>query len=122
LGLQTGKVALPLARSLAGLNVLIGRAGRYMLGQAGKPFDDAFEGNALTHDRRRFARTCGLVAAEPKLALGAPTWGWLHFAFRAVAYLARPDRLHAITVPVVIVSAEQDKLVDNAAQQAAARH
>ncbi len=122
LGVQTGGVALPMARALAGLNVLVGRAGRYALGNAGKPFDDNFEANALTHDRERFARTCALLVAEPALALGAPTYGWLDFAFRATAYLARPERLNAITVPVVIVSAEEDRLVDNAAQQAAARH
>ena len=44
------------------------------------------------------------------------------FAFRATAYLTQPDRLNAVTVPVTIVSAEDDKLVDNAAQAAAARH
>jgi lysophospholipase len=122
LGVQTGAVGKPVARTLASLNVMLGRAGRYMLGNPGKPFDNNFETNALTHDAARFARTCALLDAEPKLALGGPTWGWLDFAFRANAYLARPDRLSAITVPVVIVSAEDDKLVDNAAQQAAARH
>jgi alpha-beta hydrolase superfamily lysophospholipase len=122
LGVKTGKVPLAQARLIAHLHNLFGRAGRYVLGQPGRPFDDDFEANLLTHDRARFARTCGLIAAEPKLALGAPTWGWLDFAFRATAYLARPERLREITVPVVIVSAEDDRLVDNAAQASAARH
>jgi len=122
LGVKTGKVPVKQARLAARLENLFGRSGRYVLGQLGSPFDDAFDGNVLTHDRARFARTCGLLAAEPKLALGGPTWGWLDFAFRATAYLARPERLREITVPVVIVSAEDDQLVDNAAQAAAARH
>lgn len=122
LGMQTGKVRASAARTLAGLNVAFGRAGRYVMGDAGKPFDDDFESNILTHDRARFARNCGLLAADPRLALGAPTWGWLDFAFRATAYLANPDRLRSVTVPVVIVSAALEKLVDNAAQAAAARH
>jgi len=122
LGMQTGKVRASAARTLAGLNVAFGRAGRYVMGDAGKPFDDDFESNVLTHDRARFARNCGLLAADPRLALGAPTWGWLDFAFRATAYLANPDRLRSVTVPVVIVSAALEKLVDNAAQAAAARH
>jgi alpha-beta hydrolase superfamily lysophospholipase len=122
LGVQTGGVPKAAAKGLASLNVLFGRAGAYTMGDPGKPFDDDFATTRLTHDRARFQRTCGLYAAEPKLGLGAPTWGWLDFAFRANAYLARPERLSAITVPVVIVSAEEDKLVDNAAQQAAARH
>lgn len=122
LGMQTGKVSPSAARTLAGLNVAFGRGGRYVMGDAGKPFDNDFDSNVLTHDRARFARSVGLLAVEPRLALGSPTWGWLDFAFRATAYLANPDRLRSVTVPVVIVSAALDKLVDNAAQAAAARH
>jgi lysophospholipase len=122
LGVNTGGRSLATARMLVGLSKLFGRAKRYVLNDAGKPFDDAFDSNVLTHDRRRFARACAQLAAEPKLALGGPTWGWLDFALKATAELARPERLSHITVPVIILSAEHDKLVDNAAQQAAARH
>lgn len=122
LGVRTGKVPVGQARFAARLHTLMGRANRYVQGKPGDPFADQFEGNILTHDRARFFRTVGLIAAEPQLALGAPTWGWLDFAFRATAYLARPERLREITAPVIIVQAEDDQLVDNAAQAAAARH
>ena len=111
-----------LSRLLTSVNLLVGRGSAYMLGGAGKPYDDTFEGNILTHDRVRHARTWSLIAAEPKLALGAPTWSWVDFGLRATAYLARPEALRNVTVPVVIVSAEDDQLVDTAAQAAAARH
>ncbi|WP_436050696.1 alpha/beta fold hydrolase [Phenylobacterium sp. LjRoot225] len=122
LGVNTGKVSPKRAKLAARTHCLFGRAARYVQGQPGAPFDDDFEANVLTHDRARFMRNVGLIAAEPKLALGGPTWGWLDFAFRATAYLARPDRLREITVPVIIVAAEDERLVDNAAQAAAARH
>lgn len=122
LGLQTGAASKRRARLAARFNSLFGRAGRAVPGQTSRASDDGFEGNVLTHDRARFARARGLLAAEPQLALGGPTWGWLDFAFRAAAYLARPGRLGRVTVPVVIVSAGDDRLVDNAAQAAAARH
>jgi len=122
LGVKTGKVPVGRARFAARLHTLMGRANRYVQGKPGDPFADGFEGNILTHDRARFFRTVGLIAAEPQMALGAPTWGWLDFAFRATAYLARPERLREITAPVIIVQAEDDQLVDNAAQAAAARH
>jgi lysophospholipase len=122
LGIQTGGRSLTAARMMVQVAKLFGRGRRYMLNDPGKPFDDVFDTNVLTHDRRRFARACGQLAAEPTLALGAPTWAWLDFALKATADLARPERLSHITVPVIIVSAEDDKLVDNAAQQAAARH
>jgi len=120
LGIRT-PFPLVLSRGLTSLNLLLGRGGGYALGGAGKPFDAAFEGSTLTHDPVRHARAWSLIAAEPKLALGAPTWGWVDFGLRATAYLARPDALSHVTVPVVIVSAEDDRLIDNTAQAAAAR-
>ena len=119
LGLQTGGIPLAIARALAGFNVLIGRAGVYA-----RPDGPAetFENNVLTHDRRRYQRARDQVAAHPDLGLGGPTWGWLDFAFRATGYLARAENLKSVTIPVVIVSAEQDKLVDNHAQRAVAKN
>ena len=122
LGVQTGGRSLGSTKLLVGLSKLLGRGKRYLLNDPGKPFDDAFDSNVLTHDPRRYARACALIKAEPKLALGAPTWGWLDFALAATAELARPERLARVTAPVIILSAEEDKLVDNAAQMAAARN
>ena len=121
LGLRT-PFPLILSRVLTGFSLLAGRRSDYTMGGAGAPFGAPFEGNVLTHDRVRFARSASLIAAEPKLALGAPTWGWIDFALRATAYLARPDRLSAVGAPVTIVAAEDDRLVDRAALAAAARH
>jgi len=118
------KTPFPLfaSQALTSLQVMIGRAKHYTLGGAGKPIDDAFDANVLTHDRARFERGVGLLKAEPKLALGAPTWGWVDFALRATAFLGKPSALRDVTIPVVILSAEEDALIDNSAQAAAARH
>lgn len=122
LGVQTGGRSLATAKIMVAMSKLLGRSRRYILKDPGKPFGEPFDSNALTHDARRYARAIAQLEAEPRLALGAPTWGWLDFALKATAELARPERLARVTVPVIIVSAEEDKLVDNAAQQAAARH
>ncbi|MDB5494102.1 MAG: pldB [Phenylobacterium sp.] len=122
LGVQTGGRSAATVGLLVRVSTLFGRGRHYVLNDPGKPFDDVFETNVLTHDRRRYARAAAQLKAEPKLALGAPTWSWLDFALKATAELARPERLSHITVPVIIVSAEDDKLVDNTAQQKAARH
>jgi lysophospholipase len=118
LGIQTGGVPLAAARLVAGLNVLLGRRGAYA--RPNGP-EGTFEQNRLTHDRARWTRNSDQVKQHPDLALGNPTWGWLDFAFRATAYLAQPANLKSVTIPVVICSAEEDKLVDNAAQKAVAR-
>lgn len=122
LGLQFGKFSTFSAAALMRMNLMLGRSNRYVLGQPGKPFDEAFDENVLTHDPRRFARYRAQVRANPDLALGSPTWSWLDFAFRATALLANPERLRGVTIPVEIVSAADDRLVDNSAQAAAARN
>lgn len=122
LGLQFGKFSSVSALALTQLNLTFGRANRYVLGQTGAPFDDTFDSNVLTHDPRRFARFRAQIRANPDLALGGPTWGWLEFAFRATGLLANAERLRTVTIPVEIVSAAEDRLVDNAAQAAAARN
>jgi alpha-beta hydrolase superfamily lysophospholipase len=119
LGLRTGGVPLHVARALAGLNVRLGRAGRFARAPGAA---ETFENNVLTHDRGRYERAKAQVAAHPDLGLAGPTWGWLDFAFRATAYLAQGENLKSVTTPVVIVSAEQDKLVDNDAQRAVAKN
>lgn len=119
LGLQLGKTPPTAARLMAGLNVLLGRGGAYAR-PAGPA--ETFENNVLTHDRARYERAKAQVRAEPKLDLGGPTWGWIDFALKATAYLSRPETLKSVAIPVVIVSAEQDRLVDNTAQRAAARN
>ena len=119
LGLQLGKTPMTAARLMAGLNVLLGRGGAFAR-PAGPA--ETFETNILTHDRARYERARAQVRAEPELDLGGPTWGWIDFALKATAYLSRPENLKSVTIPVVIVSAEQDRLVDNAAQRAAARN
>ena len=121
LGLKT-PFPLFVSQALTGLNIAVGRGRLYSLNGPGKPFDEPFEGNVLTHDATRYARTRSLVAAEPRLALGGPTWGWIDFALKVTAHLARPEALRSVTAPVVIVSADADQLVDQAAQAAAARH
>jgi lysophospholipase len=91
----------------------------------GKPFDpytERFESNLVTHDARRFARNRGIINAHRALALGSPTWGWLQAASASSAELMRRGYLETIRAPVLILSAEAERLVDNAAQVAAARH
>ncbi len=122
LGLQTGKVPTAAAVALTRLSLSVGQGSRYARNDPGKPFDDSFEGNALTHDRQRFERHRAQIRANPDLALGGPTWGWLDFAFKAMAFLTRPERLRDVTIPVEIVSAGAEAIVDNTAQAAAARN
>lgn len=114
-----GVRAPPLAGLLVKINLLLGRGGEYARPPS-DPFFEAFEGNVVTSDPKRFARARALIAANRDLALSGPTWGWLDFALKSTAYLADPANLKRVEIPVVICSAEKDQLVRDDAQKAAA--
>lgn len=107
------------ARALLAFRILTGGAGDWAQ-PPGDPAAEPFEGNVLTQDPVRYRRAKDLLRANPDLALSSPTWGWLDFAVQATDWLSRRKNLEAAHLPVVIVSASQDKLVSNSAQKAIA--
>lgn len=117
LGLQTPGRPKRAVRALAWAMARAGKAGDYILGDPGDPYGEAFEGNIITHDARRFRRARAQVEANRDLALGPGTWGWLDFAFSASAWLKRDRRVAAVAIPVVVLGAGEEKLVDNADQR-----
>ncbi len=116
LGLQTGNRPKRAARALAWLMART-RSEEYILGNPGDPHGETFETNIVTHDPRRYARNRAIYVAEPQLDLNAGTWGWLDFAFSASAWLKRAPGVAAIDIPVLVMGAEHEKLVDNADQR-----
>lgn len=117
LGLQTGKRSKRASRALAWLMARTGKADDYILGDPGDPHGETFEVNIVTHDPRRYARNKAIFAAEPELSLNAGTWGWLDFAFSASAWLKTDPRVAAIDIPVLVLAAGEERLVDNADQR-----
>jgi lysophospholipase len=117
LGLQTPGRPKPGAIALAWVMARVGKAKDYILGDPGSPYGDTFETNILTHDRRRYLRNVAQVKAEPELGLGSGTWGWLDFAFAASAWLKRDPRVARLDIPVVVLGAAEERLVDNADQR-----
>jgi lysophospholipase len=73
---------------------------------------DVFEGNAVTHDARHFARNNSLFLAEPCLQIGGPTNGWIAAAFATMDSFT-PERLATLALPILVVSAEAEAVVDN---------
>jgi lysophospholipase len=119
LGIRTGATPRPLARLLAAALTGVGRGGGALPWPAS--LSTPFETNILTHDRARYARNEDLVAACPDLALGAPTWGWLHFAFTATRRLAKGREVSGLAFPITVVAAGDEAIVDNSASEAVTR-
>jgi lysophospholipase len=112
-GVFTQPFPRPVAVTLASVLQLVGQGASPLPGAALTADPAAFEANVLTHDPRRYARNNGQVTACPDLALGPPTWSWLDFAFKAMAELKSGPDAPKVDIPVVVVAAGDDRLVDN---------
>lgn len=76
-----------------------------------------FEGNELTNDAERYARSAAIVAAHPELSLGAPTVAWLRAALRSSARLTQPEYPLRVRVPILMFAAGQDTVVSTRATE-----
>ncbi|MBI1188114.1 MAG: alpha/beta fold hydrolase [Alphaproteobacteria bacterium] len=103
--------ALNAARAMAALG--FGKA--YAPGASKAWSRESFEGNPVTHDAVRHARCMDLIEKEPKLALAGPTIGWAAAAADVMAGFQKPGALQHLAMPVLVATAAEEKLVDNAA-------
>jgi lysophospholipase len=116
LGLNLGNRSLASVRWLSGMMRLFGRGAAFPSPPA-DPFAETFADNVLTHDAARYARTRAQIVAHPELALGSPTFGWVHFATLLVQRVERSPRIDALPIPVLVVTAGEEKLCDNQASR-----
>ena len=100
------------ARSLASAAKYAGGREAFVAGGAAQdPMAHEFEGNTVTSDEERFNRMMALLKAEPRLALGAPTYGWLESAFRSMHLVASEEFAASIETPLLLIGAAQDQIV-----------
>jgi lysophospholipase len=79
-----------------------------------------FAANQLTHDERRFHLTDQWFAAEPRLTLGGPTVGWARQALRSMGHADATGYFERIALPIVLLSGDEDIVVDIASHAAVA--
>lgn len=71
-----------------------------------------FEDNVVTTDRRRYERNNAILRADPDLAICGPTWNWAREAFASMRALRRNSFGPQIGVPLLIVGAAHDRVVN----------
>lgn len=76
-------------------------------------FAREFHSNFVTHDERRYRFTDDWFTADPRLALGGPTLGWARQAMRSMMAALAPGYLERIELPVLLLSAGEDRLVES---------
>ncbi len=79
--------------------------------------DRIFEDNPLTSDPVRFQRRLADLDANPRLALGGVTYGWLQAAFDSIDRVAAPGYARGLTIPILIVRATEERIVSREAQE-----
>ena len=77
----------------------------------------SFPDNLLTHDRRQHDRLATAVTQLPNLAVGAPTVRWLAGAFDVMRRFEDPFYAVETAIPILIVAAGADRIVDTAATE-----
>ena len=132
--LQTRRIELDAAAfsapmwGIAGLTNMAKRYTRFMasLGAGGmfapsvekKWKRENFKRNPVTHDKERHARCQCLIVEEPRLALAGPTIGWVAAAADATEAFRMPGALAHVRIPILVATAGEEQLVDNANQAA----
>jgi lysophospholipase len=119
-GLQMAVYLRPIARGAAAIGR---RAGLALRDVPTGPRDSylavtPFDANALTTCRETYAWMVAQARRDPRLALGRPTFRWLH---AAMADLRALRRLPAPSVPLLVGLAGEETIVDNAAIRRLAR-
>jgi lysophospholipase len=111
---MTGLCRAFLIRTLLAVTSPFGRRDEaYML--ATGPYDPRhrnFATNDVTADERRYRFTDQWFKSDPRLSLGGPTIGWLRQGLRSIDRLVSPGVLERIDLPVLVVSAGDDHVVD----------
>lgn len=80
-----------------------------------KPHTTESRENLLTHDPARYADEIWWHQRRPELVTGPPSWRWVIEGFRSMRELAASQRLRKIEVPVLMLVAKEDGLIDGRA-------
>lgn len=77
-----------------------------------KPYTTNTRAALLTHDADRYADEIWWQIAQPETVTGPPSWRWVVDAFRSMRESEGDARLDALRVPVLMLVAKADGLVD----------
>ncbi len=112
IALELDRSRIPGAARLAEFLTLCGLGTTFVPGGGASSWDEEpFEGNPLTSDAQRYARTQEVIRAAPELALGSPTIGWYHAACQSMMLLNSEDFPPSVKVPALIVASGNDPIV-----------
>ena len=75
--------------------------------------EDVFRKGIYTHDPVRGSLQDAWFTRKPDLQVGSPTTRWLYDAAKSCRIVNKPAYLKAVTVPLLVATAGNDKIVSN---------
>ena len=114
LDINTGGYSKAMARVISAWACKVGLGSTFVLGHnAINPLREPFEGNMLTRNRQAFFKHRKLQKDNPALSIGGVTYGWIDATFKSIDLLMRAEQWRTIGIPILIISAGEDVVVDN---------
>ena len=117
-GINSAPLPTPAAEWVAALMVRSGQGQTYIFGRGAEIYNQKYANNPLTSSHERFAYNLQLLEENPQLALGSPSFNWLHESYcwtRKVRNLSLEKNSAAI--PILLLQAEYDRVVMASAQE-----
>ncbi|WP_238475414.1 alpha/beta fold hydrolase [Sphingomonas cavernae] len=122
LGLRSQPFSQRVAARIARFMTRIGRPERAAWKHNERPsLPGASRQKFLTHSLERYDDELWWKTQKPELALGPPSWQWLAAAYRSTLDSFAPGRLESVHVPILLICADADRLVDPESTRVAAR-
>lgn len=114
LEINTGIYSKPFARILCKMMALCGMKKQFVFGHGEyDPSIEPFAGNLVTHNQKLFYYHRRLQMERPELILGGATFQWVAATLESSRILVNEKYLKKIQVPVHLMVAEDEKVVDN---------
>lgn len=114
LEINTGIYSKSVARVVCKIMALLGLKKRFVFGHGEyDPAIEPFAGNLVTHNQKLFYYHRRLQMERPELILGGATFQWVAATLESSRILLNEKYLKKIKVPVHMMVAEDERVVDN---------
>lgn len=116
--INTGSYPYPLARTIASVANGLGAGESFVLGYDTFNFKTCLEKYDSTKygDPKKHLQDCKTFYERPHLAVGGPSFSWLKSAFDSCDKLRADDVPEKLSLPIMMITVENDHLVDTQAQ------
>lgn len=121
LGLKSAPLSQAMAGRIAAAMTRIGAPERAAWKANERPgLPGASRNDLLTHCPRRYQDEQWWKENHTELDIGPPSWRWMERAYASTLATFRPGVLEAVATPLLLLSADHDKLVEPKSTRAAA--